>query len=339
MAGIPLTDDEAPLPRPSWWDHPLIRVALLVSLVLGLWWLLAGIDLARAWEVLRQARPLPVMLACAANLLSQVTRAAGWAVLLAEHRIPFRRLVRFELTAQGASAVSPEGSGELIRLGQLGKEGVPACTTLSVIAARKLLSSVGLVPLLAVLLWAPPGSIPRWGAGLVAVYVLAVAMLLLLLLAVARRPRGTREGPPSRLRDIAGRMHAGVAPLRRGRTMTASLASALLTRLLDVAAALMILAGLGMPVSPPLAVFALLLVEISNVLPTAPGQLGSFDAAVLSAAAGFVPGEEAVAFALLLHAQQVLPQAVAGAVIALVAMVRGRDTRRQGATGQGVWRG
>jgi uncharacterized membrane protein YbhN (UPF0104 family) len=72
----------------------------------------------------------------------------------------------------------------------------------------------------------------------------------------------------------------------------------LLTRLLDVAAALMIMAGLGMPVSPPLAVFALLLVEISNVLPTAPGQLGSFDAAVLAAAAGFVTGEQAVAFAL-----------------------------------------
>jgi hypothetical protein len=80
-------------------------------------------------------------------------------------------------------------------------------------------------------------------------------------------------------------------------------------------------------------------VEISNVLPTAPGQLGSFDAAALSAAAGFVPGEEAVAFALLLHAQQVLPQAAAAAVITLVVTVRGRGSRPQGVPGEGVWRG
>jgi glycosyltransferase 2 family protein len=318
--------DEAPLPRPSWWNHPLIKVALFVSLVLGLWWLLAGIDFAKAWAILRRAHPVPIVLAAAANLLSQVTRALGWAVLLAGHRIPFRRLVRYELMAQGASAVSPEGSGELIRLAQLGKEGVPASTTLSVIAARKLLSSAGLVPLLALLPWAPPGAIPHWGGAVVAVYVLAMAALLVTLLAVARRPRRTRDGRPS-LRDIADRLHAGVAPLRRGRTMTASLASAVLTRLLDVAAALMILAGLGMPVSPPLAVFSLLLVEVSNVLPTAPGQLGSFDAAVLTAAAGFVPGEQAVAFALLLHAQQIVPQAVAGAVVVAAGTVGRRDTR------------
>jgi len=182
------------------------------------------------------------------------------------------------------------------------------------------------VPLLALLPWAPPGAIPHWGGAVVAVYVLAMAALLVTLLAVARRPRRTRDGRPS-LRDIADRLHAGVAPLRCGRTMTASLASAVLTRLLDVAAALMILAGLGMPVSPPLAVFSLLLVEVSNVLPTAPGQLGSFDAAVLTAAAGFVPGEQAVAFALLLHAQQIVPQAVAGAVVAAAGTMRRRDTR------------
>jgi len=320
---------EAPLPRPTWWDHPLVRVASFATLALGLWWLIAGIDLGRAWEILRQARPLPIALACAANLLSQVTRATGWAVLLADYRIPFPRLVRYELTAQGASAVSPEGSGELIRLAQLRREGVPTSTTLSVIAARKLLSGVGLVPLLGLLLWSPAGSVPGWGVGVVAGYVLVMGVLLFALLALARRAPGEEPRRASRLRAITDRMHAGVAPLRRGRTATASLATAVLTRLLDVAAALLVMTALGLPVSPPLAVYALLLVELSNVLPTAPGQLGSFDAAVLTAAAGFVPGEQAAAFALLLHAQQVLPQAVAGAGVALA---RGRKTHRHDAT-------
>jgi len=106
-------------------------------------------------------------------------------VLLAGHRIPFPRLVRFELTAQGASAVSPEGSGELIRIAQLQSEGLRASTTLSVIAVRKLLSSVGLVPLLAVLLWAPAGLIPGWGPVVVAAYVLVMIVLVVAVLVVA----------------------------------------------------------------------------------------------------------------------------------------------------------
>lgn len=111
------------------------------------------------------------------------------------------------------------------------------------------------------------------------------------------------------------------------------------TRLLDVGAALLIMSALRIPASPALAVFALLLVEISNVLPTAPGQLGSFDAAVLSAAGGVLPGAEAVAFALLLHAQQVLPQAAAAAVIALDTTVRRRVSRPRSVPEEGARRG
>src|SRR4249920_2981481 len=98
LTRVPLSAGETQPPRPSWLNHPLIRVALFATLVIGLWWLLAKIDLARTGAILRQARPLPIVLACLANLLSQVTRAVGWAVLLAEYRIPFSRLVRYELT-------------------------------------------------------------------------------------------------------------------------------------------------------------------------------------------------------------------------------------------------
>ena len=81
---------------------------------------------------------------------------------------------------------------------------MPAPTTLSVIAVRKLLSGAGLVPLLVVLLWARPGAIPSWGLLVVVVYVLAMAVLLVTLLVIARRPPGRGDGRASRLRDLAG---------------------------------------------------------------------------------------------------------------------------------------
>ena len=93
LARGPSSAGETPPPRPSWLNHQLIRVASFATLIIGLWWLLSRIDLARTGAILQQARPLPIVLACLANLLSQVTRAAGWAVLLAEYRIPFSRLV------------------------------------------------------------------------------------------------------------------------------------------------------------------------------------------------------------------------------------------------------
>lgn len=316
---------EAAAPSRGWWNHPLVTVLLFATLVFGLWWLLHDVDLDRTWTVLRRADPLLLTLAVVANLASQVTRALVWAALLAPHSIPFARLVRYELTAQGASAVTPEGGGELIRLAQLRSEGVPVATTVAIVAVHKLLSSAALAPLLVVLFWAPTGSLPGWGIAAASGYVAVMAALVAALAAVARPPRpedaddGAQGGRAGRLRAFLGDLRQGVAPLRRRGPLVASVVSALSTRLLDIAAALMIMEALGMPYSPALAVFALLLVELSNVLPTAPGQLGSFDAAVLIAAAGFVPGESALAFGVLLHAQQVLPQAVAAGVVVLVA--------------------
>ncbi|MFD7840043.1 lysylphosphatidylglycerol synthase transmembrane domain-containing protein [Streptomyces sp. NPDC059761] len=53
-------------------------------------------------------------------------------------------------------------------------------------------------------------------------------------------------------------------------------------------------------------------IMVSNILPTLPGQLGTFEAAVPGATAGALGQAEGLAFALLLHAQQVLPQIAGG---------------------------
>lgn len=95
--------------------------------------------------------------------------------------------------------------------------------------------------------------------------------------------------------------------MRRPRVFAEVGAAGLATRALDLAAAAVAKAlGLGLPAA--VLVLVLMSIEVSDIMPTLPGQLGTFEAAVLGATAGVLSQAEGVAFALFFHAQQVLPQ-------------------------------
>ncbi|MFD5158236.1 hypothetical protein ACFWMJ_09200 [Streptomyces hawaiiensis] len=89
-------------------------------------------------------------------------------------------------------------------------------------------------------------------------------------------------------------------------------AAAFATRALDllvaVAVAVAVARALDLRLATAVLILVLLSIEVSNILSTLPGQRGTFEAAVLDATAGFLGQADAVAFALVLHAQQVLPQ-------------------------------
>lgn len=321
----------------------VLQVVLFAAVAAGLIYALRHLDLAALGVALRSANPWLLVVAAAANLGSQVTRTLGWNVLLPT-RVVFRRLLRYELIVQAASAVSPEGSGELVRVGYLRSEGIPPTTTVSLMAARKLLSSVGLVPLVLVAAGlaaatSPPRA-PGWAVAVLLVY--AAAMIVLLTAAVGFAPNrstGPRPTPdPSlaakpgadadpdqrgRRQRIAATMSAArsaLAPLRDRSAMGQCLAAAVATRSLDLVGAVAVLASLGLDLPMGQIVLVLVLIEVSNVLPSAPAQLGTFEAAVLLGVAGALPAPQAVAFALLFHAQQMLPQVLAG----LAAMIHPR---------------
>jgi uncharacterized membrane protein YbhN (UPF0104 family) len=133
----------------------------------------------------------------------------------------------------------------------------------------------------------------------------------------ARRPvPAAGRGPPGgRLRRLGGLLLDGLAPLRDARVVLAALALACATRATDVAAAWPLCTSLGLPSGLAVAILALLLVGVSNVLPTAPAQVGSFDAAVATALRALGASDTvSLAYAVQLHAQQLLPQIVAGPV-------------------------
>ncbi|HSV67594.1 MAG TPA: lysylphosphatidylglycerol synthase transmembrane domain-containing protein [Mycobacteriales bacterium] len=293
-------------------------------------WVVRGVDVHLLSETLGRVTLPPLILAVTLNVTGQLTRAAGWRVLLGlAHRLPGARLVQYEFAAQAVTAITPEGSGEALRLWWLSREGVPPATTTAIIAARKLMSSLGLVPFVVVLPWT--ADLPVWCVWLVAAYSgLLVALLAVLLVFLHRRQPYT-EPAGGRVRRLARKVLDGLTPLREGRVLAASFGLACTTRATDLAAAWIVTASLGLPTGYAAAVLPLLLIEVSNALPTAPAQIGSFEAGAASAVR-LLGGSatDSVAFAVLFHAQQVLPQIVAGLVpLWAVSTARRREATRQ----------
>ncbi|PID54638.1 MAG: hypothetical protein CSA58_04080 [Micrococcales bacterium] len=319
-----MTDTDVRRPRPP--RSRLTRLVQLSSLalaVLAVWWVLQGVDTDALWASLGRLTAGVVVAVVLLNLAGQVLRATGWWLLLGPaHRLAAGRLIRYEFAAQAATSLTPKGSGEALRLWWLSREGVPATTTTAIIVSRKLISSLGLVPF--ALLLPLLADLPSWVGWIVAGYAALLLGLAALLLAVLHRRRA--GGPPGGgLRRLGGRLLDGLAPLRDARVVLAALALAYATRATDVAAAWLLCASLGLPSGLAAAILALLLVEVSNVLPTVPAQLGSFDAAVATALRALGASDTvSLAYAVLLHVQPLLPQVVAGLVPLLGVGITGR---------------
>ncbi|WP_438290599.1 lysylphosphatidylglycerol synthase transmembrane domain-containing protein [Streptomyces sp. HUAS TT7] len=300
-------------------------MAVGISLVITLW----GMDLGHLWVALKAADWRWLVLAALANVASQTTRAIGWNAMFTESRIRFPLLVRIEFAAQAAAAVSPEGVGEFVRIGYLLREGIARTVTVTLMMVRKFFSSLGLVPFLVpflVFVWWPGSDVPGWAATVAWVYLAVLTVESVLIVRVARTPSApAREG---RLRKVVFDARTALGPVRRPRVFAEVGAAALATRALDFLAAVAIAKALDLPLSVAVLVVVLLSIEVSNILPTLPGQLGTFEAAVLGATAGVLGQAEGLAFALVLHVQQVLPQIPLGMIaMADTSILRNRSKR------------
>lgn len=284
------------------------RVVCVVGTILALAWYVRGLDLRALGESFVRATPVPLVLALLANLVAQHIRATGWLVMLDPgHRVPFGRLIRHEFTAQAASTVTPARAGEVVRIWLLKHyDDVPVATVGALIVLKKLFEALGLVILVGAAPWLLPG-VPRWVVSTVVLFALGLLLLLAVLVVAARRVR--TDQPPTILRRLVGGMHV----LRDTRRTLAVLALAVLGEAADLAAVVAVLRALDIEVSLAAAGLVLFLIDLTNLLPSAPGHLGTFEVGALSAF-DFLPVDtaSAVAFALIFHLQQVLPQTMIG---------------------------
>lgn len=287
-----------------------------------------GFGLDRLADSVQSAALLPLLVAIAFNPVSYILRVLSWKVLLAPiSQVRLRRLFYIELVAQAGAAVTPEGAGEALRLWLLRRDNVPAATTGTLIAVRKLASSWGLVPFALIALAAGWEVLPRW-----AVVVLLGYSSVLMVVSATVAIVASRSGLDRR-KGFIGSIAQGFKPLSQGPILARTLALTILMRAADAAALYFVGLSMGV-VSPfPIIVLALVQVELSGILPNAPGQLGTFEAAVyLTYTELGIGTADALAVAVMFHSQQLLPQIILGMAPLMLAL-RGR--RRHGTPNEG----
>jgi uncharacterized protein (TIRG00374 family) len=291
----------------------LTIVAVAVTAVFG-YYAVRGAHPDEVWRALRAADVWWLVPALAILALANVVRALRWqALFAAETRPRLGPVTAAMLVGLAVNTLLPFRAGEAARILALKRSaGVSRVETLATVGLERVLDVLCLIVLLfAALPFLPEVSWLRPAAAL----ALALVLVLVVLAVAGERPFHMLASRSTRLEHAWRSLARGLVALRRPRIAAAGF---LLTSaswiLVAVSFWLVTLAfGLGLPVAAGL--LALAAVGLAMVLPAAPAALGVFEAAVVLALSAYdVPRSEALSYAFLLHALNLFPYLIAGAI-------------------------
>lgn len=278
------------------------------------------------WDSLRRANGWWVVASFALVPVAVAVRTLRWQLLFPrETRPPFGATLAASLVGLAVNNLLPLRAGEAARVIALNRRArtSPVESAATVALERVLDVFCLLLLLLAALPWLPE---VEW-VGTAAAFALALAALLggaaLLFAFYGERPfhaldRLLRRLPFGHLEWVE---HVG-ASVGRGLVGLRDPVIALTALVLTIASWLVFSASfwlmtLAFDLELPLAsgVLVLAAVGFSVILPAAPGALGVFEAATVVALDAYdVPASEALSYAFTLHAVNLIPYLVAGAV-------------------------
>lgn len=279
------------------------------------------------WRALRTAEwwwtiPSALLLAAAIFL-----RAVRWRYLfVAETRPPLRPVLHALLVGYLFNNVLPARAGEAARVVVLQQRAqVSRAESAATVVVERAYDVASLLVLLFVLVpFLPEISWLRTAlvlAVLLAAGLFAAAIVLVrwgaapfhgLVRPLARR----RPGWAERLETIVGNLVQGLAGVHRPRqAITAFLLTTLSWVVMGVSFwALVPAFDLGLPLVA--GVFVLIATGLAAILPSSPGSLGVFEAAVVVALGAYGVGDsEALSYALVLHLVNWLPFLLVGALV------------------------
>lgn len=278
------------------------------------------------WQALQRANAWWIVASFAIVPAAVVLRALRWQLLYArETRPPFGATLAASLVGLAVNNLLPLRAGEAARVIALNRRArtSPVESAATVALERVLDVFCLLLVLLAALPWLPE---VQW-VGAAAVVALALAVLLggaaLLFALYGERPFQALDRLLGRLPfgNVAWVEHVG-ASLGRGLVGLRDPFVALTAFVLTIASWLLFsvsfwLLTLAFDLELPLVSGVLILAAVgfSVILPAAPGALGVFEAATVVALDAYgIPASEALSYAFALHAVNLVPYLLAGAV-------------------------
>lgn len=292
-----------------------LQLALSGGLLGALWWM---VDSAEFTASVRRAGPSWLLIAAAANLASDVVRAARWQTLLREEAaVPLPTLTGVLYLSLGLNAAAPFRVGDLARVQLLGRRGVRRMTVLGTVAAERLLDLATFALILGAATLLDAGKAVAWAA---AAYAGAMAFLVTVAVVLARR--GSRwaagEQPPERLLERArwqlGWFVHGFAALERPRAALETFLLSALSWGIEALVYVAVAEALSLDVSLGAILVVVVVANTVVGLPLTQASIGPYELSVTAVLTQYGLGAGlAAAYAVLVHAALVVP--VVGAAL------------------------
>jgi uncharacterized membrane protein YbhN (UPF0104 family) len=295
--------DEIAPPKPAQLRAGILRTVLIVGLLAGLFFFARSINLKALTAALESANLWMIALAIALNFGNAFCKSIYWSLAVSPATpVPLMSAFRVTLASSVASLLAPARAGDAFRVWQLKRLfQVEVPVSLMVTGLEKVGDIAALLICCTPIFWLLPDlpnsvrhSLLILPLGLVAIAVAATVLF--------RHPR------------LAGsRWLSGLSLFERPRALALGWVFILLAWILDLVEIRCCMASIGAPGGFPVALLALLLVNLAVAIPISPGNAGTHElGGTLALTLAGLPKEQAVAFALLYHGVQTIPLVLAG---------------------------
>lgn len=297
-------------------------VALRLGIMAGaLAFLVRGIAWSQIGSTLRGARLSLLAATVGLNALLMLAKSVRLRLLL-KRQASLQICFLANLTSSAINNVTPLRGGDVARLWMLERHAQVTKTIAVMVAlSERLFEILTLAALATVATWVAPAQ--RWAAVASPLLLFgAIVIFILARLAGAQRSSAAlakeTSGLASGLARLWMRIKPGIGILRSRGVTQASLGLSTVAWVLEAGMVLLTARSLGLEIGFPLAIVLLLGINLALVLPSIPAGAGVFEAGatLVLLMAGFGK-EEAVAFAVLYHAVQVIPVTLIGAGIVI----------------------
>jgi glycosyltransferase 2 family protein len=323
------------------WRSPVVR--LIASLAISAVFLaitVSRVDLGETARALASAAPGGILLAIALVLVELTIRAERWRILLhPSTQVPLRSAFAYLTIGYFANTLLPARLGDPARAYLAGRSfGISSLVTLGTIVVERVSDALTIlvVVLLAGLVVAPGSQLAGWAEVLAGAVVIGLAASVVVGFALLRSGLLDRRFG-RQIRAVVARVGEGAAILRRPRGAALILGLTVLPFGVAVCAFGAISGALGLPLNPVEWAFVLGVLALSTAIPAAPGSLGTYEFAGVTALGilGIGPSQ-ALAATVLIHVMATVPSALLGLVATLVLHVRIADIEAAGTVQGGV---
>lgn len=317
------------------WRNPVTRLVsglAISALFLGI--TVTRVDLGETARALAGAAPGGILLAIVLVLVELTIRAERWRILLdPSAQVPLRSAFAYLTIGYFANSVLPARLGDPARAYLAGRSfGISSLVTLGTIVVERVSDALTilLVVLLAGIVVAPGSQLAGSAAVLTAIALGGLAGAVIVGIVVLRSGLLDR-GLGRRLWAVVARVGEGAAVLRRPRGAALILGLTIIPFGVAVGTFGAVSGALGMPLDPVEWAFVLGVLALSTAIPAAPGSLGTYEFAGVTALGILgIGSSQALAATVLIHVIAALPPALMGLAATLIMHVRFADIEAAG---------